>query len=155
MSTTTDRTQTHATFVIERDLPFPVERVWSAYADEDAKKAWFGVEADGWATNELVHDFRVGGQDVNAGTFNGDTESRFVSTYTDIVVNERIVLMYDMWFNNTHMSTSVQTIVLEATTDGTRLTLTEQGVHLDGQDTPQQREDGTRQLLDAMVATLR
>jgi hypothetical protein len=38
---------------------------------------------------------------------------------------------------------------------GTRLTYTEQGTFLDGHDTPAQREQGTRDLLDALGAELR
>ena len=37
---------------------------------------------------------------------------------------------------------------------GTRLTYTEQGAYLDGLDTPEQREEGTAQLLDALGASL-
>jgi len=37
---------------------------------------------------------------------------------------------------------------------GTRLVLTEQGAYLDGHDTPTQREQGTRDLLDGLGAVL-
>jgi hypothetical protein len=38
---------------------------------------------------------------------------------------------------------------------GTRLVFTEQGAYLDGHDTPEQREHGTRELLNALVPELR
>jgi uncharacterized protein YndB with AHSA1/START domain len=154
MNTRIERSQTHATFVLEREYDAPLERVWEAFADEGAKKKWFGAESDDWAITEFAHDFRVGGHDVNTGTFRGDTESKFVSTYTDIVPNERIVYSYDMWIDGGHLSTSVTTITLEAAGQGTHLTFTEQGVFLDNIDNPAQREEGTGELLDALGASL-
>lgn len=152
---TIERTQTHATFVLERDYDATTERVWQAFADEEAKKKWFGAEDDDdWKITESVHDFRVGGTDVNIGTFQDDMESRFVGTYTDIVPNERIVYSYDMWVNGAHLSTSVTTITFEETASGTHLTFTEQGVFLDNADNPAQREAGTSTLLDALGASL-
>ena len=151
---TTERSQTHATFVLERDYDASLDRVWEAFADEEAKKKWFGAEDDDWKITESVHDFRVGGTDVNTGTFQGAMESRFVGTYTDIVPNERIVYAYDMWINGAHLSTSVTTIAFEETATGTHLTFTEQGVFLDNNDNPAQREEGTGTLLDALGASL-
>ena len=55
-----------------------------------------------------------------------------------------------MWIDGRHISTSVQTTALEPTETGTRLTLTEQGVHLDGLDSPAGREEGTVGLLDLL-----
>jgi uncharacterized protein YndB with AHSA1/START domain len=151
---TIERTQTHATFVLERDYDASLERVWQAFADEEAKKKWFGGEDEGWTITESVHDFRVGGRDVNVGTFEGSMESRFVGTYTDIVPNERIVYSYDMWVNGAHLSTSVTTITFEESAGGTHLTFTEQGVFLDNADNPAQREEGTSSLLDLLGASL-
>ena len=37
MSDTIERSQTHATFVIERTYPVPVEAVWHALSDNDAR----------------------------------------------------------------------------------------------------------------------
>jgi hypothetical protein len=51
-------------------------------------------------------------------------------------------------------STSLTTIQLEPKTDGTRLTYTEQAVHLDGLDSVAGREEGTRGLLDNLGAYL-
>lgn len=154
MKTMTEHSQTHATFVLERDYDAALERVWRAFADEEAKKTWFGAEDDDWQITESVHDFQVGGRDINVGTFQGAMGSRFVGTYTDIVPNERIVYAYDMWVNGAHLSTSVTTIAFEETAAGTHLTFTEQGVFLDDHDNAAQREAGTSSLLDALGASL-
>ncbi len=74
--------------------------------------------------------------------------------YADIVPAQRIVHTYDMHRNNARISVSVATIEFEAVGDTTRLTLTEQGVYLDGLDAPAEREHGTKALLDALGSHL-
>jgi len=59
-----------------------------------------------------------------------------------------------MWVDDRHISTSLTTIALEPEPKGTRLTYTEQGVHFDGLDSPEGREEGTAGLLDALSAYL-
>ena len=147
MSTTTERSQTHHTFVVERDVPHPVERVWGAFADLEAKRRWWGSE-EAEMTEPLSDDFRVGGHGRDAGRFDGGPVHRCESTYTDIVEHQRIVYTYDMWQDGRHMSTSLGTFSLKPVDGGTRLTYTEQGVHLDGLDSPEGREEGTRGLIN-------
>jgi hypothetical protein len=48
----------------------------------------------------------------------------------------------------------VTTVELLPTGAGTRLRYTEQGVFLDGEDTPELREQGTKELLDKLGAAL-
>lgn len=147
-----ERSQTHHTFVLEREFPAPVARVWSALSVDDERAQWWGD--DGFTEDEKSHDFRVGGQLVEDGQWHNGPRSRFVSTYTDIVDLERIVYTYDMWVDDKHMSTSITTMSLEQTDAGTRLTFTEQGVHLDGLDSPEGRETGTAGILDTLGAYL-
>lgn len=154
MNETTERSQTHHTFVIERTYDVPVATVWDAFAKEESKRGWFGDGGDEYVLTDFAHDFKVGGRDVNEGRFHGDVVSRYVATYTDIVEKERIVQSYDMWINGAHISTSVTTIAMEAAGDSTNLTFTEQGVHLDGFDNGSQREEGTRGILDGLGAWL-
>ena len=59
-----------------------------------------------------------------------------------------------MWVDGRHMSTSLTTIALEPDGDQTRLTYTEQGVHLDGLDSAEGREQGCQGLLDQLGAYL-
>lgn len=150
MSAPIERSQAYNTFVIERTFPVPVEKVWDAFANEKSKRSWFGDGGDQYVLTDFAHNFEVGGEDVNEGRFHGDVVSRYVARYTDIIENQRIVTSYDMWINGAHISTSVQTIVLEADGDSTNLTFTEQGVHLDGFDNGDQREEGTKGILDGL-----
>jgi uncharacterized protein YndB with AHSA1/START domain len=153
MSTTIERSQTHATFVLERTYPVAVDAVWHALSDTAARDQWFGGGPQ-FDTQEKSHDFRVGGHATEEGQWHGGPRSRFVSTYTDIVEHQRIVFTYDMWVDDQHLSTSLTTMVLEPEADQTRLTYTEQGVHLDGLDSVAGREEGTRGLLDTLGAFL-
>jgi uncharacterized protein YndB with AHSA1/START domain len=153
MNETIERSQTHASFVIERSYPAPVEAVWHALSDNEARDQWFGG-GSAFDAREKSHDFRVGGHGTEDGQWHGGPTSRFFSTYTDIVDLQRIVFTYDMWVDGRHMSTSLTTIVLEPEGDKTRLTYTEQGVHFDGLDSVEGREEGTRGLLEQLASHL-
>ena len=153
MSDIIERSEIHATFVVERNYPVPVSAVWHALTDNDARDQWFGGGSE-FDVHEKSHDFRVGGNAVEDGQWRGGPTSRFVSTYTDIIDQQRIVFTYDMWVDDRHISTSLTTIAVEPDGDGTRLTYTEQGVHLDGLDTVEGREEGTRGLLDNLASFL-
>ena len=50
MSDTIERSQTHATFVIERSYPVPVSAVWHALSNNEARDQWFGggPELEDW-----------------------------------------------------------------------------------------------------------
>jgi uncharacterized protein YndB with AHSA1/START domain len=149
----TKHSQAHATFAIERTYPVPVAAVWHALSDGAAREAWF-TAGDAFAVDEKQHDFRVGGQSTETGQWHGGPRSRFSSTYTDIVEPHRIVFTYDMWVDDQHLSTSLTTIALEDDGDRTLLTYVEQGVHFDGLDSPEGREEGTKGLLDQLGAYL-
>ena len=151
-------TQTHATFVVEREYPVPVARVWEAFADPAVKATWWGGEE--FVILSASADFRVGGGETESSRYGaGGPLGRYESRYTDIVEGERIVFTYDMWLEDAHASTSLVTLVFESVGSGTRLTLTEQGVHLDGVHGPGPeaaagREHGTAELLDQLGAML-
>jgi uncharacterized protein YndB with AHSA1/START domain len=149
MNTTSEHSQTHATFVVERSYPVPIERVWHALSDNAARDQWFGG-GEAFDTHEKSHEFRVGGHGIEDGQWHGGPQSRFHSTYTDIVDLRRIVFTYDIWVAGQHLSTSLTTIAVQADGEATHLTYTEQGVHFDGLDTVEGREEGTRGILDQL-----
>ena len=66
MSEITDRSQTHATFVIDRTYPASAKSVWNALSDNDARDQWFGGGSE-FDVAEKSHDFRVGGKAVESG----------------------------------------------------------------------------------------
>jgi uncharacterized protein YndB with AHSA1/START domain len=145
---------THGTFVIERVFAFKPEEVFAAWADPAAKARWF-VGPDPWQALERKSEFRVGGAERVKGGWPGGMTTTFSARFHDIVPNERIVYVYDMCVNETHISISLATIEFKAEKSGTRLIVTEQGVFLDGYDDAGAREKGTRLLLEQLDAALR
>ena len=149
----TERSVTHATFAIERTYDAAPARVFAAWADPAAKARWFaGPDERKGGGHEL--DFRVGGREHVAGGPPGGPVYTFNGLYQDIVPNERIISTYEMHMDETRISVSLATVELKPAGAGTRLIYTEQGAFLDGYDNPAQREQGTRDLLDALGAEL-
>ena len=153
MSNTIEHSQLHATFVIERTYPVSVDRVWHALSDNEARTHWFGGGSN-FITREKSHDFRVGGQEMEEGEWKDGPQTKYLSTYTNIVDLQRIVFTYDIWVAGGHLSTSLTTIALEPEGDGTRMTYTEQAVHFDGLDSVEGREEGTAGILDTLGSFL-
>jgi uncharacterized protein YndB with AHSA1/START domain len=148
-----ERSSKHATFVIERVYDAAPARVFRAWADPAAKAQWFGPKERAGETTAF--DFQVGGTEhFEVETPDGALYS-YDALYQDIVPDTRIVYTYDMHRNADRISVSVTTVEFFDSDDGTRLTYTEQGVFLDGHDTAEQREHGTRELLGALDQALR
>jgi uncharacterized protein YndB with AHSA1/START domain len=149
-----DRSITHGTFAFDRTFDAEPAQVFAAFADISAKSVWF-VGPDEFGEPEWSMDFRVGGREVLRNGAQGCPVFTFDARYTDIVPDERIVYTYEMYQDDARLSVSVTTLGFEPDGSGTRLTLTEQGVFLDGLDTVVQREQGTGELLDNLGAALR
>ncbi len=135
----TDATVVHETFVVERLYDVPVARVFGAWADPSLKALWFAGSADAAATGYAL-DFRVGGHEVNRGGPPDGPVYTYDSEFRDIVPDRRIVYTYEMYADDDRISVSVATVEFLADGSGTRLVLTEQGVFLDGHDSPDLRE---------------
>jgi uncharacterized protein YndB with AHSA1/START domain len=144
-----DRSTTHATFVIERNYDAAPARVFAAWADVKAKGKWFGPGGE----QEHRLDFREGGREHFQAAVAGAVYS-YDARYEDIVADQRIVYTYDMRRDGVRMSVSVTTVELLADGEGTHLRYTEQGVFLDGEDKPELREHGTKELLDKLGEAL-
>jgi uncharacterized protein YndB with AHSA1/START domain len=147
-----ERSTEHATFAIERAYDVPPERVWRAWSDPEQKLQWFGPRTLEKPDHEL--DFRVGGHERMTVRAPDGALYTFSARFQDIVAGVRFVHTYEMYRDDERISVSVATVELAAEGGGTRLTLTEQGVFLDGLDTSAEREHGTRELLDALAQAL-
>jgi uncharacterized protein YndB with AHSA1/START domain len=147
------RTVAHHTFVLERDYPAALSRVFEAFADPVIKRRWF-AGGEGVQLEEFGSDFRIGGRErLRLRLDNGDpvvTET----TYHDIVPDQRIVSDYSMTVADRRISVSLTTIELSPAAGGTHLIYTEQGAYLDGADQPADRERGCRDLLEKLAAEL-
>jgi uncharacterized protein YndB with AHSA1/START domain len=146
-----ERSVTHATFVVERTYEASPAQVFASWATPAAKARWFGPDEE---TGEYELDFQVGGREINRGSGPDGDVYTFDARYQDIVPDERIVYTYDMHRDETRISVSLATVELRPEGAGTLLVFTEHGAFLDGQDTPDLREQGTGSLLDALGADL-
>ena len=143
----------HASFTICRTWAHPPAKVFTAFADEQAKAKWFGGPP-GWEQYKKVWDFREGGVEHLSGKHANGTVSAFDCTYQDIVKNERIVYSYVMHLDGRKISVSQACIELKPDGNGTRLVLTEYGDYLDGYDDAGSREHGTNWLMDNLGKSL-
>ena len=139
----------HATFTLERGYPVPPARVFAAWADPAAKARWFVPDG----SHEL--DFRVGGRETVDAAAPDGTPLNVVSTYHDIVPEQRIVYSTTLSGSKALATVSFTTVELVADGDGTRLVLTEQGTFLDGAEDPMWREQGTGDWLDRLGEALK
>ncbi|OCT12955.1 polyketide cyclase [Paenibacillus pectinilyticus] len=137
-----ERIALHNTFVVERVYKASPTRVFANWADPKLKEQWFS-KADEF-------DFRVGGAEKSQGGPPGGPVFTFDAQYQDIVQNERIVYSYTLDMDDKRLSISVTTVEFKPEGAGTKLIFTEQGVFLDGHDSPAQREHGTKEMLDKL-----
>ena len=150
------RSVTHHTFCIERVYDASPARVFAAFAQAGPKRRWFVGDDEGWTTHECSTS--ASWPRALAGRRAAPTGGPRISYdahYQDIVPEERIVLAYDMHMNDERISVSLMTVELAAEGKGTKLKLTEQDAFLDGHDLPAAREQGTRDLLEKLGATLK
>jgi uncharacterized protein YndB with AHSA1/START domain len=145
----------HDTFTIERIYDTSVGRLYEAFADPELKAKWF-VGPEGWTELERKTDFRVGGVDVTHGRHVGNVESKCVATYHEIVPDQRIVFVYDMWVNGGLISVTLATAAFAAKGKSAQLAYSEQSVYFDtpfapASKGPAGRKQGTEQLLDQLA----
>jgi len=147
-----ERAIEHGSFTIERIYDAPPARVFDAWARRERRLRWFPVNEAGWE-----FDFRAGGREFHSGRPPGETSgpvTTFDARYVDIVPNERIVFAYTLRRDGVCLSASVVSVELAPVAGGTRLRYHEQGIFLDGNDRVEEREAGTRALLDALARNL-
>lgn len=149
----TERSVTHATFVVERSYPVAPARVFAAWSDPLQKARWFGGPEEG-SSDPGGFDFQVGGQEWSSGTLPSGQRFGYEAHFQDIVPEQRIVYSYTMQLDDARISVSLATIEIVPEGGGARLIVTEQGAYLDGLESPVQREQGIARLLDKLGATL-
>ncbi len=149
----TDRSVTHATFVIERVYDASPARVFAAFSDPAARDRWF-VKSDGWPIAEYTFDFRVGGHESGRFSPDGTMMVYNETIYQDIVPDNRMVFAYTMMIGDKRISASLATVELKPEGKKTRLFYTEQGAFLDGLDQVADREKGCRDLYEQLAVEL-
>lgn len=150
----TQRSVTHASFVIERSYGARPARVFAAWTTPDGKAAWFGRTPGKWTQQRREFDFRVGGREQVVGAWTNGPVSAFDCVYQDIVEDQRIVYSYIMRLDDKPISVSLATVEFKPDGAGTRLVFTEQAAFLHGYDDAGSRENGTAGLLDRLGVVL-
>lgn len=155
----------HGSFTIERVYPQAPERVFAAFSDPETKARWF-YGPPPWKLIERKLDFRVGGEELCHGRFEGAGDivhgcggggagdTIFRARYSDIQPDARIVYTYDMSWQGAHRSTSLCGMEFLAEGGGTRLVLTEVIMFLDGEDGTESRRRGVGQQLETIASVL-
>ena len=137
-----ERFVNHATFVVERNYAALPERVYQAWSDPVAKSKWF--------SKPEIFEFSVGGREYSRGGPPEGPIFTFDVCYQEIVPDQRIVYSYTLDSDDKRISVSLTTVELILIDGGTKLIFTEQGAFFDGYDTPEVREHGTNEMLDAL-----
>ena len=140
-------------FTIQRTYDAPVATVFQAWANPEAKARWF-ARHEGLTVLIREQDFRPGGRERTKGRFATGRISDFQCEYRDIVENERIVYVYDLYLDGKKISVSLAIVTFAQDGEATRLSVTEHGAFLDGYDDNGSREMGTNILLDQLGASL-
>jgi uncharacterized protein YndB with AHSA1/START domain len=148
----------HASFTIIRHWKAKPQRVFQAFADEQAKAKWF-AGPPGFEQHEKSFDFREGGRETLSGKHASGKVTAFDCLYRDIVEptsheSGRIIYSYVMHLDGKKISVSQASIELFAEDGGTKLVLTEYGDYLDGYDDAGSREHGTNWLMDTLGKSL-
>lgn len=153
-------TTNHASFIIERRYSAAPQRVFAAWGDANAKRAWL-VEGEGWDIQSYAIDFREGGAETSTYRFRKGPEVFGKETmfgndtvFNEIVPNERIVFTYSMSRDGVRFSVSLASVELTPAGNGTRLIFTEHGAFFDGADGVKMRERGWQELLGKLDAYL-
>ncbi|MCW3847667.1 SRPBCC family protein [Sphingomonas sp. LB-2] len=154
-----DAPAVHDRFTIERTYPHAPAKVFAAFATEEGKQRWFSGPNDQWDLIEREFDFSVGGIETIEGRWKGGhmpagTVSRMDLVYHDIVPDRRIVYSYRMAIDGKPISVSMAAIEMVPDSAGTRLTLTEHGIYLDGYEDKGSRHHGVSWQMDKMGETL-
>lgn len=153
------RSVTHGSFTIIRQVPHACERVFEAFAKQEAKAKWFAGPS-GWELQERIFDFQEGGRERLKGRHANGMVTVFDCIYRDIVVPNahepgRIIYSYVMYLDGKKISVSQATIQIQAEGTGTKLIVTEVGAFLDGYDDAGSREAGTNFLMDQLETSLK
>lgn len=143
----------HGAFTIERRFRASPARVFDAFADPAKRRRWL-VDSAASETLEFVTEFRIGGRDFSRFRFAGMPEMFNEGFYLEIVPDARIVLAYAMGTDAGRFSASLITITLAPDGDGAHMIATEQAAFFEGGDGIVMREQGWRELLDALAKEL-
>lgn len=142
----------HATIVLERAYPAPVDRIFSEFADPVARAKWSAPSSDTLVYNEA--DFREGGRDVFRCGPPADLRFRGETTYHVIVPNSRVISTETLTEGDTRLAVALNTLDFAATAEGTIIRVTVQLVSFVGPGMVGGYESGNRGALEGLSGHL-
>ncbi|HEY7993263.1 MAG: SRPBCC domain-containing protein [Candidatus Eremiobacterales bacterium] len=148
-----ERKLAHDHFRIEKTYDFAPAIVFAAWADVKAKAQWWGGP-DGWKDEHKL-DFRIGGREWQRTTSPDGESYTFNGEYHDIVPDTRIVYSYTMDDNDRRLSASIASIEFNGAGSKTTLVIDETDIFFDGKGESDDRDGGTRMLLESLEKFLR
>ena len=143
----------HATLVLERICAAPVERVFAGFANSEERASWGSPSETAAFIYDKV-DFREGGEDVFRCGDKNNPQYRGVTTYYDIVRNERIISSEVVETKGRKLLISMSTTTFEPEGTGTRVTVTVQLTSLAGEDMLNGAKFGHNASLDNLVKAM-
>lgn len=149
-----DQNLKHATLQFERTCEAPVERVFAVFADPVARSEW-GTPSDTAAFIYDEADFREGGQDVFRCGDKSNPQYRGVTTYLEILPNQRIVASEVVETLGRKLLITLATTLFEPAGRNTRVLVTAQLVSLAGEDMLEGAKFGHNASLDNLVEATR
>lgn len=155
--TATEQGTIHNTFVLERDFPQRLARVFSAFSQPALKRRWY-AEGD-HDILDFHMDFRLGGDEKYRYRFReghpiAGSEIANDSIFQDIVEEKRIVMTSRMSLNGKSIVVMLATFEFVPAENGTDLILTHQGAYIDWPDGAKMIEVGWGHLLDLLQKEL-
>lgn len=137
-------------FVVERDFDHPLSLLYWAFTDQDAKRVWYGGEGT-WEVTKHTLDFRVGGHELWRGRPSPDAPwMTNDAVYYDIVPEERLIFAFVMTMEDKLFTASQTILEFSGRGSGSHLKLTEQIIYVDGIDHPDNRREGTRDMMETL-----
>jgi uncharacterized protein YndB with AHSA1/START domain len=155
--TATEQAIIHNTFVLERNFPWRLSRVFSAFAQPALKRRWY--TEGGHDVQQFKMDFRPGGSELFDYRFKeghpiAGSEIANESIYQDIVEEKRIVMTGRMSLNGKPVAVMLATFEFVPAENGTDLILTHQGTYLEWPDGAKMIEMGWSHLIDRIKKEL-
>jgi len=143
----------HSTLVFERVCAAPVERVFAAFASPEERAGW-GTPSETAAFIYDKADFREGGVDVFRCGDKSNPQYCGVTTYHDIVPNERIVSSEVVETQGRKLLISISTTTFVPEGTGTKVIVTVQLASLAGEDMLYGAKFGHDASLDNLVKAM-
>jgi uncharacterized protein YndB with AHSA1/START domain len=155
--TATEPRTIHSTFVVERNFPWRLARVFSAFAEPALKRRWY-AEGD-HEIQEFHMDFRVGGSETFRYRFKeghpiAGSQIANESSFQDIDDEKRIVMTSRMSLNGKPILVGLTTLEFVPAEEGTDLFLTHQGTYIDWPDGAKMIEVGWNGLIERLAKEL-